>query len=141
MKNAADVFKFVLETRNTSVTSTQRAFKIGYNRALLILNAIENAGFINIRLNEVLLPKSIGNADLINCLDKIIDKYLEEQAAENSEVTRSEFPSQDRYYFQAFLNLDSSLMSLMRHGLIFDGYDKETLNRIVSQLDGELYIE
>ena len=43
----AEAVKFVTESRIASVSTVQRKFKIGYNRASSILEAMETAGIVS----------------------------------------------------------------------------------------------
>lgn len=56
-----DAVAFVLETRRPSISYVQRKFKIGYNRAARLIEAMENAGLVSsMQTNgqrELLVPK------------------------------------------------------------------------------------
>ena len=55
-----DAVAFVLETRRASISFVQRKFKIGYNRAARLIEAMEMAGLVSSMQSngqrEVLVP-------------------------------------------------------------------------------------
>lgn len=57
-----DAVAFVLETRRASISFVQRKFKIGYNRAARLIEAMEMAGLVSSMqgngTREVLVPNN-----------------------------------------------------------------------------------
>ncbi|WP_110647472.1 DNA translocase FtsK [Salinicola peritrichatus] len=60
-----EAVQFVTETRRASISAVQRRFKIGYNRAARLVEAMEQAGVVSSMGNngsrEVLAPPPVGN--------------------------------------------------------------------------------
>jgi S-DNA-T family DNA segregation ATPase FtsK/SpoIIIE len=60
-----EVVQFVTQTQKASISSVQRRFKIGYNRAARLVDAMESAGVVsrmgNNGAREVLAPPPIGD--------------------------------------------------------------------------------
>jgi len=62
-----EALEFVTETRRVSISSVQRKFRIGYNRAARIVEQMENQGVVSTAGNngarDVLAPPPIKNFD------------------------------------------------------------------------------
>lgn len=116
-----DAVSFVVESRRASISAVQRKFKIGYNRAAHLIEALEAGGIVTAMnsngARDVLVQTPPSTGSVLDDLNSLNDPTLEDV----TRLVRETGGSIDLTFLQQHLAVDSSKATSLLFQLVEEG--------------------